>query len=90
MNEEIFKPIIKGLISYYYEEGNNPTGGYLHVALDDGNLSDESLYLCQKECEENNDILGLLIATTLRCFSVEERELMYEIRWGMRHETFAK
>jgi len=36
--EVIFKPLIKELIQYYYTW--NGTGGYCHIALDDGNLEE--------------------------------------------------
>ena len=82
---EVFMPVIKYLIKYYYEKDGNSTGGNLHIALDDGNLEDENLWFCQEKCEENNDWLGNLIATTLRHFTTKEREEMYDDNWwGMR------
>lgn len=80
---EKFKPVIKELIQLYYTF--NGAGGWCHIALDDGNLEDESLYFCQEECEKHEDYLGYLIATTLRYFPGDVRELMYELDWwGMR------
>jgi hypothetical protein len=80
---EKFKPLIKDLIQYYYLF--NGAGGYCHIALDEGNLEDGSLFFCQGECEKHEDFLGYLIAETLREFTIEEREKMYEDNWwGMR------
>ena len=81
--EEQFKPLIKQLIQYYYQW--HSAGGHCHIALDDGNLEDGALFFCQNECEKYEDYLGFLIASTLRYFTVEEREEMYESDWwGMR------
>ena len=83
-NLEIFKPLIKELIQFYYSF--NGAGGYCHIALDDGNLEDEFLLFCQDECEKHEDYLGYLIAETLREFTIAEREEMYENGWwGMRN-----
>jgi hypothetical protein len=87
-NYNKFKPIILDLIKYYYDESpcddgstGNSTGGYCHIALDDGNLSDENLYFCQEECLKHNDGVGYLIATILRHFTEDERDNMYEGNW---------
>jgi len=80
-----FKPVILELIQLYYTY--NGAGGYCHIALDDGNLEDESLFFCEEECEKHEDYLGYLIAVTLRYFTEEERDEMYENGWwGMRKE----
>ena len=86
---EKFKPIIEELIQYYYE--TYPSGGYCHIALDDGNLSDENLFFCQEKCENNEDLLGYLIATVLRHFSEKEREDLYDSDWwGMRRHKSSR
>ena len=83
IHEKVFKPIINELIRYYY--GFHSAGGHLHIATDDGNLDDSDVFFCQEKCEENNDELGYLIATTLRLFSEKERYAMYsKDRWGMK------
>lgn len=81
---EKLKPIIIDLIQYYYED--NPTGGYCHIALDDGNLMQIDLLSCKKESEKDNDYLGKLICEILIYFTEEERENMYESFWGMDME----
>lgn len=73
----------EALIRIYYEF--NPTGRCCHIALDDGNLDDDSLFSCQEYSNENNDLMGFTIATTLRYFTEEEREEMYDLDWwGMK------
>lgn len=84
VEHDVFKPVIKELIQYYYWNLENGTGGYCHIALDDGNLTDQDLWFCQKECEKHNDQIGYLIATILRNFTEDERDEMYEEYWGMR------
>ena len=79
-----FIPMIKELIQYYYEDLENFTGGYCHIALDDGNLTDENLHYCQELCKKHNDEFGYLIATILRNIDEKQREKMYnEDWWGM-------
>ena len=78
-----FKPLIKELIRFYYQ--TNPTGGCCHIALDDGNLDDESLFFCQKQCKKAEDLLGYLIAMTLCNFTESERAEIYKTDWwGMK------
>ena len=35
---ENFKPFIKELIKFYYEDLGNSAGGCYHIVLDDGNI----------------------------------------------------
>jgi hypothetical protein len=73
------KKVIKPLIHFYYM--SHAAGGCLHIALDDGNLADENLYFCQRLAEQRKDYMGYMIATTLRYFTEEEREKMYDNEW---------
>ena len=83
----VFKPVIKELIQYYYDDLENSTGGYCHIALDDGNVEDGYLWWCREECRKHGDHFGRFIMEVLREFTVEERERMYEKDWwGMRRE----
>lgn len=82
-----FKPIINELVQYYYEYLNNSSGGNLHIALDDGNLSDEHIWSCQRMCLDSGDQIGFLIGAILRCFPEEEREQMYKNYWGINTST---
>jgi hypothetical protein len=77
------KTVANELIQYYYEIPDNGAGGYCHIVLDDGNLSDYNLYFCQELCAQNDDHLGYLIMTILRYFTEEELEEMYEKDWGL-------
>ena len=81
IDEKIFKPITKELIQYYYQW--YVVGGNLHIVLDDGNLDDEYIWYCQEQCLNKEDVLGYLIATLLRCFTLEERESMYNNKWRL-------
>ncbi|HEA68400.1 MAG TPA: hypothetical protein ENI07_16500 [Desulfobacterales bacterium] len=78
---EQFKPVIFGLIQYYYDELENGAGGCCHIALDDGNLSEKNFAFCQDYCQKHNDQFGYFIATILRHFTEEERDEMYENHW---------
>lgn len=82
---ENFKPLIKQLIKFYYEVLGNSTGGYYHIVLDDGNITDGNLSFCQQEAEKNNDTFGIFLGRILRMFTEQERKKMYEEDWwGMR------
>lgn len=81
---EKFKPFISDLIKFYYEDLENAAGGNLHIALDDGNLSDGNIWFCQERCEKAGDTFGYFLATLLRYFSEEEREQMYKAGWYKR------
>ena len=76
-----FKPIVCDLIEYYREDMGNGAGGSLHTALDDGNLDDGDIWLCQEEAQKRDDDMGYFIATILRHFTEHEREEMYEADW---------
>lgn len=82
---EQFKPFIKDLIKFYYEDLGNSSGGYYHIVLDDGNNQDGDVWFCQEESEKHNDTFGIFLGRVLRMFTEEEREKMYEEDWwGMR------
>ena len=91
MDLTVFKPLIREFILYYYEGMDNPTGGKLHIALDDGNLRDGDLDFCQEQCEKAGDTFGYFLVTLLRHFTQEEREAMYDDNhWGMSdHKRFS-
>ncbi|MGV8914370.1 MAG: hypothetical protein ACOH1X_02865 [Kaistella sp.] len=81
MEFKAFKPLVKNLIQYYYFDLVNPTGGYLHIVLDDGNLDDQSIYFCQNECSKNGDTFGYFLATLLREFTEDELQKLYDDDW---------
>ncbi len=84
------KPHICELVKYYYEDLDNPTGGYLHVVLDDGNVGDGVLYSCQQDCLSAGDTFGYFLATLLREFTEDERADMYEMGWERDWATSEK
>jgi len=82
---EQYKPFIKDLIKFYYEDLGNSSGGYFHIVLDDGNIEDGHVWFCQEEAEKYNDTFGIFLGQVLRMFTEYEREKMYNDNWwGMR------
>ena len=85
MKFEKFKPFLNDFIQYYYKDLGNGSGGYLHIATDDGNLSENNIWFCQELCEKEGDTFGHFIATLMRHFTESELEEMYEKDWwGMK------
>ena len=65
------------LIQPYYDF--HCTGGSLHVALDDGNLSDETVDFCIGYAKKDNDSYGLALGKILRAMTEDDREELYEL-----------
>jgi len=82
-----FKPFLCDFIRYYYEDLENLTGGHLHIATDDGNLTEQDIWYCQDRCKFHNDDFGYFIATLMRHFTEDELEEMYENYWGMKRNV---
>ena len=82
---EDLRPHLCALIRYYYEHVC-PVGGPLHIATDDGNLTDQDIWFCQEEAEKCQDTLASLIGILLRGLSQSEREGLYESGWGRRQK----
>ena len=81
---EQFKPFLKTLIKYYYNNLDNGCGGYLHIVLDDGNIEHSNISWCKEECEKNNDSFGVFLSDLLLCFTEDELYDMYENNyWGL-------
>lgn len=78
---EQYKPFIKELIKYYYDDLGNGTGGSLHVVLDDGNLEHATIFWCQNECKKNKDSFGVFLADVLLTFTEDELDNMYNEDW---------
>ena len=64
-------PDVMPLVDAYYCK--NPTGGSLHIVLDDGNVDDSHVVFCLKRAEENNDLDGVRIAKLLLRMSKTQR-----------------
>lgn len=58
----------------YHQE--HPSWGVLHVALDDGNLDDDSVGSCITFAEEQRDVEGLSLALILRAMNAGQREYL--------------
>lgn len=67
----------------FYNKPGNECGGVLHIALDDGNLSDDNLLFCMAEAKEANDTHAFYLAEEIMKFPYEERLEIY--RWGYRY-----
>ena len=64
------------LVKHYYEE--EPTGGSLHIVLDDGNLEDENIAWCAGLAYGVNDHEAMDIANFMRAMTVNQRERVYK------------
>lgn len=56
----------------------NPSGGELHVALDDGNLDASDVLWCLNQAQSVGDKEAVAIAKMLLDMSVDERYELYE------------
>lgn len=63
------------LVERYYE--SNPTGGYLHIVLDDGDVSDDSVRYCLNQAIDAGDLDAENIAKTLLKMSKTQRIKLY-------------
>jgi hypothetical protein len=76
--EQARKLSIKGaraVVTSYYGQGN-PTGGYLHVVVDDGNIDDENIEGCIEEAKTYGDDSAVAIGEMLLAFPLDERRLI--------------
>lgn len=71
---EQFKPYIKTLIEFYYNNLENIVGGNLHIVLDDNNVDDDSIKYCLEDCKRTDDTFGIFLCLVLLQFTEEERE----------------
>lgn len=62
----------------YYLDHDNPTGGYLHVVLDDGNVGDADVKFCLMEADRGGDDAAVALGWALLGLTEEERERVYE------------
>lgn len=71
---------LRAAIARYYEE--HPTGGTLHIVLDDGNCEDDNVQWCiDNPIREQNDREALSIARRLLRIPEEGRRAMFERNW---------
>ena len=70
------------LIHNYYQIPGNGAGGALHLVLDDGNLEDSSLTVCENAAKKAGDAKALEIITLMRRMSMAQREKLYDEVWA--------
>jgi hypothetical protein len=63
------------LVREYYKD--NPCGGSLHIALDDGNLEDDCIRYCLEYAYQNHDSAGVELAKILLRMSLKQRDSLY-------------
>jgi hypothetical protein len=63
-------------VRFFYT--GNPTGGNLHVCLDDGNMSDGNVWWCLQHASGKKDLEAVRLACRLLSFTEEERDALYE------------
>jgi len=63
----------------YYNDRRAPNGagGWLHIALDDGNLERGNIQFCHDQAVENNDPAGASLARLLLDMSYTQRAKLY-------------
>jgi hypothetical protein len=69
-------PVMELILDYYH---HNPTGGALHIVLDDGNLSDEHVAWCEGYAHGINDDMAVSIAGILRAMTLRQRSILYTV-----------
>lgn len=78
---ERLKEHLPFFIDYYYTVLENPTGGLLHIVLDDGNIEHGNIHYCMEECEKEGDTFGYFLGNLMRYFEEEELQKMYDNGW---------
>ena len=62
---------------YYNSERGKWVGGSLHIVLDDGNLSNDSVDFCIDHAKETDDEAGWILATMIRSLTSTQRRSLY-------------
>lgn len=60
----------------WYE--TNPSGGVLHICLDDGNMDEGNVWWCLREAAQEKNLRAVQIAAWLLTFSEDERFDLYD------------
>lgn len=71
--------ILVHLIDQYMDL--NPSGGHLHIILEDGNYGQGFCEGCKEDAILGGDYFGELIASLLAEFTEEEQEQIIERQW---------
>jgi hypothetical protein len=64
------------IVAEYYK--SNPTGGSLHIVLDDGNLESSSIQWCAGYAYGLKDDVGNDIANLMRHMNIRQRKVVYD------------
>ncbi len=67
---------VKDLVSFYYQDLGNLAGGNLHLVLDDGNVDNDCIDICESACKEENDTIGIALCLLLRSLPVKSRQFV--------------
>lgn len=70
-------PDVTVLVGGYYMMEGNESGGYLHIALDDGNMEDRHIDFCIEKAAEAKDRCGVALGHVLRLMSRTQRKRVY-------------
>ena len=54
------------VVNQLYDMPKGATGGLGHIVFDEGNLEDEDILLCLKDCENNDNLQVYSIETILK------------------------
>lgn len=68
-------PEVLPLVKEYYKD--NPTGGCLHIVLDDGNIEDSHVKYCLEYSKEKNDLRAIKLSELLLQMSKTQRKKIY-------------
>ena len=86
---QFYTPHMETLLTYcnaLYSLKGYESGGLLHILLDDGNIDDESICYCLKECllnpEKEESELGILICHEYFKMPIEDRMIFNKIWRG--------
>jgi len=74
MNNGWFEPVMK-LCKDYYQD--HPSGGSLHIVLDDGNLKKSSIQFCEGYACGREDKQGSQIASLMLWMTYKQRQRVY-------------
>lgn len=72
---EKIRAVIEMAAAYYLD---NPTGGYLHIVLDDENSERCHVEWCRDLAAKNGDLVGVTLADALLELDDDEREKVCE------------
>ena len=70
-------PEVLPKVRQYYKQ--NPTGGVLHIVLDDGNIRDSCVIFCLELAIEKDDTEGEALARLILLMSKTQRLKLYSM-----------